>query len=166
MSIFRFCDKHRTSTKRELLAITSKCQLAPHAIGNLHTFRVGMFGHPFTGTMIVAQSKHWYAKHPIRLQTHNPEVLCIRVFEGQFQRWSFWCCLFHNDDASINHIVSIYYIIHRTYSATSLHPQPPPRTPRPLRGSAFGSGYSCAIPAPHGHTPSSHPPSPHQQNQP
>ena len=36
--------------------------------------------------------------------------------------------------------------------------KPPPHTPRSLRGSAFGlKGYSCAIPAPHSHTPSSHP---------
>ena len=44
------------------------------------------------------------------------------------------------------------------FSYSPIHPQPPPRPPRPLRGSAFGLiGYSCAIPTPHGHTPSSHP---------
>jgi hypothetical protein len=44
------------------------------------------------------------------------------------------------------------------FSYSPIHHQPPPCTPRPLRGSAFGlRGYSCAIPAPHSHTPSSHP---------
>ena len=34
--------------------------------------------------------------------------------------------------------------------AIPIHPQPPPRTLRPLRGSVFGpKRYSCTIPAPH-----------------
>ena len=43
--------------------------------------------------------------------------------------------------------------INQRNHAIPIHPQPPPRTPRPLRGSAFGlKRYSCAIPRPGQHT--------------
>ena len=62
------------------------------------------------------------------------------------------------DPTSAVHFVTLPRTISQRNHAIPIHPQPPPRTPRPLRGSAFGlKGYSCAIPAPHSHTPSSHP---------